>query len=345
MNNKLSKITINQAAQWYARLHAPDCSESDHAAFKSWLAGGAERIQAYQSVIDSASLISRQIEADPRLRAMVSDALQPPKESSLTKTSLVGVRRYAVAAAVLVFVSLTMLFTLGQGNSIDGAGPLQYYVNHELNRQRIALDDGSIVYLDVGAKLSVEMTPHQRNLQLEAGRAFFEVAHDKSRPFMVSHENTRVVALGTKFQVDVVAENKIVNVTLAEGSVEVASGNQADTWREVLVPGQQLLIDNWLNRHQVIQVKTDTVTSWSTGFLVFDGIPLHKALEEINRYSTVKIVLGDSSLSEIPIAGNFMAGGNSDDFIKTLAAVLPLRSTRTEANEIVLFEKYGAQNP
>lgn len=347
MDNKPSKIVVNQAAQWYARLHAPDCSERERAAFQTWLAGGSEREQAYRSVIDAASLVSHQLGADPRIRAMLSDAIQEPNGSKSARgfSGFVGIsHRFRYAAAAVIFVGIAAFFTLGHDQTFD-ASPTQYYANNELSKQRIELSDGSIVYLDVGAKLSVDMSKQERRLTLETGRAFFEVAHDKSRPFSVTKSGTSVVALGTRFQVDVVPENQTVNVTLAEGSVAVTNSNQADSWREVLVPGQQLLIDNLLHRRQILKVKTDAVTSWSTGFLAFDGVPLRKALEEINRYSTVKVVLGDNALAEIPIAGNFIAGGNTSDFVETLTAVLPLRSARTGANEIVLFEKYDTQNP
>ena len=347
MDNKPSKIVVNQAAQWYARLHAPDCSESDRADFKTWLMGGVEREQAYKSVIDAAGLVSSQLNSDPRMRAMLSDAMQESTDVKSTgRFSGFGgfSNRFRYAAAVVIFVGIAAFFTVGRDQTLD-ASPTQYYANNELTKQRIELSDGSIVHLDVGAKLSVDMSAQERRLDLETGRAFFEVAHDKSRPFSVSKSGTRVVALGTRFQVDVVPENQTINVTLAEGSVAVTNSNQTDTWREVLVPGQQLLIDNLLHRHQIVKVKADSITSWSTGFLAFDGVPLRKALEEINRYSKVKVVLGDNSLAEIPIAGNFIAGGDTSDFVETLTAVLPLRSARTGANEIVLFEKYETQNP
>jgi transmembrane sensor len=346
MDNKPSDITVNQAAQWYARLHAPDCSERDRAAFKTWLKGGSEREQAYKSVIDAARLVSSQLDSDPRMRALLTDAImkEPDAESGFTSRTSGFTYRFRYAAVAMLFVGVAGFFTLGNQDAFKSS-PTQYYANNELSKQRIELNDGSVVYLDAGAKLSVDMTAQERRLNLETGRALFEVAHDKSRPFSVSKSGTRVVALGTRFQVDVVPENKTMNVTLAEGSVAVSNSNQVDSWREVLVPGQQLIIDNELHRHQIMNVKTDAITSWTTGFLVFEGMPLRKVLEEVNRYSKVKVVLGDNSLADIPIAGNFITGGDSGDFVETLKAVLPLRSARTGANEIVLFEKYATQTP
>ncbi len=350
MDNKPSNIVVNQAAQWYARLHAPDCSEQDHVAFKAWLAGSAECEQAYKSVIDAASLVSHQLGSDPRMRAILTDAMQEPAKSATANkfsrfvaSGSVG-GRYRYAAAIMIFVGIATFFTFGRDHTLS-SDAAQYYANSGLSKQRIELSDGSVVYLDVGAQLGVSMSKRERRLNLKTGRAYFEVAHDTKRPFSVREGDTTVVALGTRFQVDVTAENQALNITLAEGSVAVTNNSQKDKWRELLVPGQQLLIDNVLHRRQIVKVKADAVTSWSTGFLVFDGVPLRKALEEINRYSTVKVVLGDNSLAEIPIAGNFIAGGNTSDFVDTLTAVLPLRSAHTGANEIVLFEKYDSYNP
>jgi Fe2+-dicitrate sensor, membrane component len=73
---------------------------------------------------------------------------------------------------------------------------------------------------------------------------------------------------------------------------------------------------------------------------VFDATPLNQVLSEINRYSRTKVVLGDASLANVPIGGNFLAGGDTEEFLETLMAVLPLRSIRTGANEIVLFQRH-----
>lgn len=340
MENKPSEIVIHQAAQWYARLHAPDCSEADSAAFKAWLGGDPTREQAYRSVIDAARLVSTELGADPRMRALAVEALNQPQDAPLRPA--VQRLRYASAAAILVGIAL--FFSFGGGDQPFNSNPTQSYTNNELSKQRIELSDGSVVYLDAGAQLKVAMSAGERRLDLEAGRAFFEVAHDKSRPFSVGNSATRVVALGTRFQVDVGSSDQAVNIILVEGSVAVTNSSEADTWQEVLRPGQQLTVDNLLHRHKIVSVNVNAVTSWSTGFLVFDGMPLHKVLDEINRYTKVKVLLGDSSLANIPVAGSFIAGGDSNEFVETLTTVLPLKSALTGANEIALFRKYGSDN-
>lgn len=342
MKNKSSEISIGQAARWYARLNAPDCTESERNAFKAWLSGSREREQAYRSVIDAANLMNGQLGSDPRIRAMAAEALHEPQAENSTRhgsrAAGFGARfRYAAAAAILA--GMAIFVGVEKGQVLD-VSPAELYVNNELSMRRIELSDGSVVYLDVGARLTVALSAKERRLDLETGRALFEVAHDKSRPFSVSKSSMRVVALGTRFQVEVEPSSETVNVTLVEGSVAVSSTAQANTWNEVLEPGQQLLVDNLLRRHQIVSVNANSATSWSTGRLVFDGMPLRKVLEEINRYSKDKILLGDSSLADIPVAGNFTAGRDSREFVETLTSVLPLKSSRTGAHEIVLFHNH-----
>lgn len=350
MRNKPSEILISQAAQWYARLHAPDCSEAERDAFKAWLRGSHERENAYRSVIDADSLVSSQLASDPRMQAMLSDALGDSANTSTNKNvpeyevqSRRAVFRYAAAAAVIV-IGIALSLSVGGVRGTVEDDPTEHYANNELIKQRIVLSDGSVVYLDAGSKLAVTMRAGERRIDMGAGRALFEVAHDKSRPFSVNSAGVQVVALGTQFQVEVIPAEKSVNVALVEGSVAVTNSAAADTWREVLKPGQELIVDNLLARHQVVSVNADAVTSWSKGYLVFDGVPLHKVLDEINRYSKVKVLLGDGSIASVPIAGNFIAGGDTDAFVETLTTVLPLRSTRTGANEIALFHRYEASN-
>lgn len=257
-----------------------------------------------------------------------------------------GVQNYLRHAAALVLaVAIALLFSLSK--DIQGLGKVQpvHYANNGLKSQRIELQDGSVVHLDVGAKMSVRISQKERALELEKGRALFDVAHDKRRPFSVEANGTRIVALGTQFQVEVEARRQTVDVTLEQGSVAVSDTTRSQSWREVLSPGHALHVDRNSNQRKTRRVDASAATSWSTGLLVFEGMPLQQVLDELNRYASVKVRLGDSDLADVPIGGNFAAGGDSMEFVETLEAVLPLRSVRTGANEIVLFQKldrYGS---
>ena len=345
MEKNPSEITIHQAAKWYARLQAPDCGNAERVEFQHWLELDPCHAQAYESVSAAASLISDKWASDPRMAALAAEALGDPAdrkklsnaESSRSGRSFNYVRHLAAAVCC---IGIGLFFTTYHNHRAVDEVRTEVYVNHEITRKRVDLIDGSVVHLDVGAKMNVTMTSSERRLELKTGRALFDVAHDKTRPFSVSALGSEVVALGTRFQVELKEQEHAVNVILAEGSVAVSDIGGADAWREVLVPGQELKINAQSNSPQKINVNVDALTSWSKGVLVFDGMPLGNVLEELNRYSQTRVVLGDNTLARIPIAGHFLAGGDSSEFVETLTDILPLRSVRTGANEIVLFQTH-----
>lgn len=345
METKLTDKSIEQAAYWYARLLAPDCSQEEREVFHSLLKTDPGFEQAFRSAERVARLINIQ-QDDPRMQALAAAALEEKAPRSRMAVPLwqgLVSRHLPYAAALFLMIGVVLLSTYLNQEAVVSHSQV-VYVNDELREQHVVLSDGSVLHLDVNTKVTVLMNPRERQLKLDRGRAYFEVAHDVFRPFSVSAAGTRVVALGTRFQVDMIFHEQ-VNVTLAEGSVAVTSDADPDGWRDVLRPGQQLRVDRSLNRREKFNVNADTVTSWSGGLLVFDGTPLHQVLNEFNRYAAVKVLLGDNSLANVPIGGNFVAGGDSREFVETLTAVLPLRSVRTGANEIALFKLYETHNP
>jgi len=309
-------------------------------------------------VVRAADLVKQQAQVDPRLQALAAKALEktaaPQRdEKSVDKT---GALRTALrthwrsAAVTLISAGAAAVVASQLVQRTTGASPMATYANNEVRERQIKLSDGSTLHLDVGAEVSVVMSPGERHLELAKGRAYFEVAHDKTRPFSVTAAGTRTVALGTRFEVSL--QSQEVSVSLAEGSVAITNATDAttgatgsDKWREVLTPGQQLQVHADHDQRERIQVDAGAIASWSRGRLIFNGMPLNKVLDEINRYASIKIHLGDAELANIPIGGNFVAGADSSEFVETLAAVVPLRSVRTGANEIVLFQRYESNTP
>ncbi len=352
MEEKTGNIAVRQATQWFVRLHAPDCNAGDREAFKRWLALNAANVSAYAAVKRTAGLLrDKRLTQDPRIQRLAASALgqhshepgderEPQNAPVFTrwKYRVKTLHRYAAAFMIALTLSMVLAMHDNQAPQLDANG--QRFVNNEMHSQRIELSDGSQVFLDVGAEISVEMNDRERRLELKDGRAYFEVAHDASRPFLVQASDTKVLALGTRFEVDI-SSNGLIDVTLAEGSVAVSyqqAQHGTDVWRNVLQPGDQLTVDN-AGMRDTRAVNADAVSSWSRGLLVFDNTPLHRALEEINRYAEVKVRLSDQSLADISIGGNFVAGGDSSEFVRTLTTALPLKSIRTGPYEIVLFQR------
>lgn len=296
------------------------------------MASDPELARAYAAAEKIAQRVTAQSRIDPRLQALAAQALAEPGAG---RHPVAG--RWRIAAALLLTVGAAALLAARQGMWSPSV-PAAVYANAGLQQQRVELPDGSNVYLDTGARLEVRLSKEERRLELRSGRAYFEVAHDAARPFSVTAQGVSTVALGTRFQVALAGRD--VSVTLAEGSVAISDQASRPGWQERLQPGQQLRFSAQTGKREKREVDTVAALSWSRGRLVFDGTPLSEALEEINRYSAVKIHLGDQALASVPVGGNFVAGGDSRQVVDALATVLPLRAIYVGTSEIVLFQRY-----
>lgn len=334
--DQTSQVGDEDAARWYARLRAPGCAAEERQAFHAWLAADPAHAGAYQRAMTAALQIADGLKSDPELQAMLDAALDDSAEAATSGGSLWP--RWLLRP--LIGGALTVLCAAGLGSYLRGDADVateQRLVNDTTVRRAEQLADGSTVLLDAGAQVTVQMLPEARRLKLLTGRAYFEVAHDASRPFTVAAGDTLTTALGTRFAVDLGDEG--TRVTLAEGSVAVASLDAGPAWTRRLIPGQQL--ESHAHAAPVTRaVDIPNTLGWSTGHLHFDGVALRDVVAEWNRYARVRITLGDNSLADSRIVGTFEAGGDSNEFVSALSAVLPIRMLSVGAQEILLVRDY-----
>lgn len=336
---------LQAAARWYARLGAPDCSAEEQAEFERWLSSDARHEHAFACVKRAADSLTR-MAPDARLAALADAALRDGADSARVarirgarsgsqQTNRKWVRvPLAVAASVLVAIGVIRLVPELEMRTTPSvayeAGP---------DRTRVVrLSDGSTVQLDLASKIEVQMYRDERRITLTAGRAYFKVAHDTSRPFAVTAHGVRTVALGTEFQVDHALN--LVTVTLAAGSVLVSDANgTVPSWEEKLLPGDQVRMKDGAGAPERRTVNPAHVISWMQGRHVFDRTPLAEAVAEINRYSDRKLRLGDPSLADLQIGGSFVAG-NGALIASSIAAALPISVVEAGPKEIILFRRH-----
>jgi transmembrane sensor len=183
-----------------------------------------------------------------------------------------------------------------------------------IGEQRSAvLPDHSIVELNTQSAVRIAYTSRERRIELVRGEAFFEVAKDSRRPFIVSTEFATARALGTRFTVYRAPSGTLV--TVAEGrvlvrytgtadnpvngrpgpidTVEVVPGTQADA-----TPGRSV---------QVHAVDVDRSLAWRNRRLIFAGDTLANVVREFNRYNLPRLEIVDPRLLDQRISGVFGA--------------------------------------
>ena len=286
---------VDAAASWFARLNADTVSIQDLNAFQAWRREPLND-QAYREV-EAMWGRGEALRADPEIARVLATALKPTPPGRRTKTIVMG---FGAAAALLLAV---VLGVWAEGGALLGERTYQTAVGQH---QEIVLADGSSVRLDTDTRVAARFARSERLLTLLRGRAFFSVAHDAHRPFIVLAGDTRVRAVGTRFSVR--RDPADVQVVLVQGVVTVSSrvvnSDQPRAW--TLKAGQQLIAGGAVSGPSAADVAL--ATSWLQNRLVFRDLPLNNAIAEVNRYTADKVVLDAPDASETPLSGVFNAG-------------------------------------
>ena len=186
-------------------------------------------------------------------------------------------------------------------------------------RFKLQLSDGTIVSLNSGTTLKY---PEQfglngkRNVYL-TGEAFFEVAKDKTHPFIVHANKVEVEVLGTKFNVSAYPENPTVNGTLIEGSIQMAEAENKSN-AVLLVPNQMA---TWQNNSKKITTKfvdTSIYSAWTKGDIAFKDTPFSTIAKIIERTYDVKIINENSDLARQNFTGSIKISESSVENILEL---------------------------
>jgi transmembrane sensor len=328
----LEALAPEAAAALFIARRAEGLTEGEQHLLATWLAADAAHRQAFENA-DHAWRTFADAEGDEVLDAMRAHALAP-RPRAIARWLPV-----AAAAAVLLAVAMPFVFPGAMPWSARSGWPqsrtaaISTYTSAEGEVKELQLPDGSSMTLDADSAVRVSFGRVDRKIELKRGRALFAVKPDRARPFIVSAAGRSVIAVGTRFDVNIVAE--VLAVTLLEGKVDIASlsnGRALGT----LEPGQQFVERGGEAEIRTIGAAVENAIAWKTGLISFDDQPLAEAVAIMNRYSRDKIVIS-AELVALKVSGQFRAG-DSQRFATTFADMHRLRLTR-QTNRIELDQE------
>lgn len=171
---------------------------------------------------------------------------------------------------------------------------------------KVVLADGTKVWLNAASSLQypASFKGSSRQVML-SGEAYFEVAADAARPFLVQVQpatggrKMQVQVLGTHFNVKAYTEEGQAVTTLLQGAVRVSSGGQQFT----LAPGQQASLDNNSGRLQSGNADTENALAWKNGLLAFNNDALPAVMRTISRWYDVDVVYEEGIDRQIHVSG------------------------------------------
>ena len=200
-----------------------------------------------------------------------------------------------IAAAIIVFVlasAVVYLLNIGQNSSN------QIAQNPKGKKSVIYLEDGTKVWLNADSKISYSSSfegKKERVVELE-GEAFFDVAEDKTKPFIVKTTDLQVRVLGTAFNVRSFREEKKIETTLLRGRVEVNRNKKSSAAGTVILEkNQQAVFSKDSDVISVLAVKPYDIATWKDGVMVFDNTPFSEMTISLERWYGVEIKLKDES--------------------------------------------------
>jgi transmembrane sensor len=295
-----------EAAAWVARFDAGDVSAKDQAAFQAWLNRSAFH---RETIAEYGNLWSEFDALRPLTRGGEEDA-----EPAGPQASHPGAWRRrglaACAAAVIAAVTGTAVFRLQElaGVASPSTDTL-FYETAVGGHKQVTLADGSTVILNTDSRLDVDFSGNRRDVHLVRGEAYFEVVHDKGRPFTVYAKNYVVRDIGTAFDVHL-SRKGVVEVGVTKGSVEVtpAVNAPASTAKGsgILTAGQNAILGQTVEHTETVSsADMGRKLAWRQGQLIYTGQPLGEVIADISRYSDIKIELADPALENLPVGGAF----------------------------------------
>nr|WP_316639851.1 FecR family protein [uncultured Roseateles sp.] len=279
-----------QAADWAARRDSGRWTEADQQALETWIEASLAHRVAFLRLAES-------WERADRLAALRSPAPQraPGWGERRARFSMQGL------AACLVMV----VAACGVWLSWHGQGEGDRYATEVGARTQVALADGTRLTLNTDSRVRSVVGGSTRTVWLEQGEVYFDVAHDKTRPFVVMAGDRRITVLGTRFSVRQRGDQ--VSVLVEEGRVQLEPAEVGAGARPTVVTRNDAVIVD--PGHMLLMKKTPeqiaNELSWRQGKIVLDQLTLGEAAAEFNRYNRKKLVIMDAATAQLRIGGTF----------------------------------------
>ena len=192
--------------------------------------------------------------------------------------------------------------------------------------RHLDLPDGSTIDVNVASSIEVRYFAGRREVRLDGGEAFFAVASDARRPFMVKVGDVRIRVIGTAFNVQATPQRIVLKVQSGEVRVMADPASRPEAGL-LLGPNGTLAIDRASGRVAPGVAEADAIGGWRSGQIRFRRTPLVEVAEEIARYAGKPVDLATPELARLPVSG-FFATTAPESFIELLPGLAPVTVNR-----------------
>ncbi|WP_455184574.1 FecR family protein [Azospirillum palustre] len=314
---------FSEANAWFFRLQSDDHTPAERAAFAEWLARSPAHADAWsglQTLLHDLKEPARAAHRDARRAAYAGFRSAPSR-----RPAAAGVRRFAAAMAVLLAVGGLGVWrgpTLYQDAVADQVTPAG-------QRRTLILPDGSTAEMNGGTALALDFRDSERRVRILRGEAWFHVARDPDRPFVVDGGAGTARVLGTQFSVR--REDGRTTVTVGDGLVEVAAHPGTDSrapWPDsVRLHAGESAEAGPLGLSGPRAADPAVAFAWRQGQIVFRQQSLASVIAALNGQWPGRVVLLNDEAAERVVSGVF-ALDRPDAVFDALERGLGVHATR-----------------
>jgi len=339
-NNPTPEMIEAAAAAWLS-LRDRGLTQAETAEFMRWLQQDPRHAAVFAE-LDLVWKMCDRLGAVPAPSETTSvpdaDLLKPrvrQKESRIGRWAAWG-----AAASIALILTLVFAIRAPQRTIETAVGAFQ----------KLDLPDGSVVQLNTATAITTSFTGTERRVTILRGEAFFNVAKDEKRPFVVTSGGVAVRAVGTAFNVR--KRDSALEVLVTEGRVRIDDAREGRSLLplstadepSLLVAGERAIVPSRSNTLEeypltaLVEKVDSTVTqrtlAWQERRLEFDETPLAEGVTEFNRYNLRQLVIADPTLAKKRFSGTFRADGY-ESLVRLLETDFNVSAWHTD-REIVL---------
>lgn len=184
----------------------------------------------------------------------------------------------------------------------------------------ITLPDGSVINLNAESTLKFPTSFSRlatRRVELK-GEGYFNVAKDRSHPFIVATRRQEVEVLGTQFNINSYEDENKIKTTLLEGSVKIQPVGLGKSTAVFLKPGQIGINAN--NKIDIKNADVELELAWKNGVFVFKGEKLENLMQEISRWYNIRVIYAEESSKNLTLEGVVSRSRNLSEILERMEA-------------------------
>jgi transmembrane sensor len=305
-----------QAAEWLMRREQPQWSQDDQAALDGWLNDSLSHKAAFWRLEHAWQMADRIGALSGR------KAVPGPRRTGLPL-------KWWQASALVASLLLTIAFIGLHSRPLTSPPARVDTFDTGVGGYRVVpLVDGSRIELNTATTLRTLFSNTRRDVWLDRGEAFFDVAHIEDSAFVVHAGPRRITVVGTKFSVR--RDGDKVTVAVVNGRVRMEDTTRGESSATATVTPGDVAVGSGSSTVVVskpVAAVEDKLT-WRAGRLVFDRNSLAEVADEFNRYNRQQLVISEPSVAAIRISGTFKAS-NVEAFVRLLKQAYGLKVEST----------------